>query len=239
MTCFKALKLRIYQESACYKKPFAFKVAETYPLPPYSTIKGFIHYLLKAQEFIPMSIAVQGTYQSLFNNYQTMRFYKNKEITKMPLNIHLLYDINLIVHIKAENHILEEIYHAIINSNEFYSIGRREDLARIDEIKYADIKFINIDDEENDSINLKNNVYIPYGYIDFEYENINGINYRLNYKYETKDNVLIWEKADIKYVEKGNFIESGIIPVDDEYDVAFFYPLVGVENNDFCKIKSS
>lgn len=34
----KVLKLKLFQETACYKKPFAFKVAETYPLPPYSTI---------------------------------------------------------------------------------------------------------------------------------------------------------------------------------------------------------
>ena len=34
----KILKLKLFQETACYKKPFAFKVAETYPLPPYSTV---------------------------------------------------------------------------------------------------------------------------------------------------------------------------------------------------------
>lgn len=38
MKKMKILRLKLFQESACYKKPFAFKVAETYPLPPYSTI---------------------------------------------------------------------------------------------------------------------------------------------------------------------------------------------------------
>ena len=45
----KILKLKLYQETACYKKPFATKVAETYPLPPYSTIIGMFHKILQAE----------------------------------------------------------------------------------------------------------------------------------------------------------------------------------------------
>ena len=43
----KILKLKLYQETACYKKPFATKVAETYPLPPYSTVIGMFHKILQ------------------------------------------------------------------------------------------------------------------------------------------------------------------------------------------------
>ena len=54
----KILKLKLYQETACYKKPFATKVAETYPLPPYSTIIGMFHKILQAGpgEYFPMNI---------------------------------------------------------------------------------------------------------------------------------------------------------------------------------------
>ena len=52
------IKLKLFQETACYKKPFAFKVAETYPLPPYSTVIGMLHKVLQAQngEYFDMNI---------------------------------------------------------------------------------------------------------------------------------------------------------------------------------------
>ena len=46
----KALRIKAYQETACYKRPFANKVTETYPLPPYSTVKGMLHAVMAAKE---------------------------------------------------------------------------------------------------------------------------------------------------------------------------------------------
>lgn len=78
----KILKLKLFQETACYKKPFAFKVGETYPLPPYSTIIGMFHKILGAAsgEYFPMNISIQGNYESIFNNYQTLRMFKGKKL---------------------------------------------------------------------------------------------------------------------------------------------------------------
>ena len=95
----KILKLKLYQETACYKKPFATKVAETYPLPPYSTIIGMFHKILQAGpgEYFPMNISVQGSYEGIFSNYQNLRMYKGKDnVTSMPRNVHQLLDVNLI-----------------------------------------------------------------------------------------------------------------------------------------------
>lgn len=72
----KALRLDLFQETACYRKPFAIKISETYPLPPYSTINGLLHRILDAKEYIPMRISIQGDYESLVNEYQTTYFYK-------------------------------------------------------------------------------------------------------------------------------------------------------------------
>ncbi|KPC99014.1 CRISPR-associated protein [Geobacillus sp. BCO2] len=74
----KALRLKLFQETACYKKPFASKVAETYPLPPYSTVKGMIHALLRADRFIPMRLSVQGEYEAKLLDYQRHYFLKNE-----------------------------------------------------------------------------------------------------------------------------------------------------------------
>lgn len=45
----KILKLKLFQEVATYKKPYALKVEEVYPLPPYSTVIGFLHNILEVK----------------------------------------------------------------------------------------------------------------------------------------------------------------------------------------------
>ncbi|WP_242859338.1 type I-B CRISPR-associated protein Cas5b [Caloramator mitchellensis] len=215
----KALKLKIYQEMACYKKPFALKVAETYPLPPYSTIKGFLHYILKAQNYIDMAISVQGDYEDKFVNLQTYYFFKGKEVTKAPLNVHYLHNVNLIIHIYANENILNNIYENVYSSKEFFSIGRREDIARIDEIKLVEFKQLDLF-EEMSSFDLNYSAYIPKFY---GYEGITGINYSLNYKYEIKNNLREWEKINVIYAEKeSNSITNGKVYVDEEEDIIFF-----------------
>lgn len=208
----KTLRLKIFQDTACYKKPFAIKVAETYPLPPYSTVKGMIHYILDTNEYIPMSISIQGNYEGIFTNYQTMRLYKANVITQMPLKVHLLFNVNLIIHIKADESIINSILAAFKSMKEYPSLGRREDLVRIDEIRIVDLKKVNIIDE-GESLELKNSIYIPKEIL--PNKRLSGINYKLNFKYEIKDNLRVWEKINVLYVEKGSAIEDGIFYIDD------------------------
>ena len=180
----KVLKLKLFQETACYKKPFAFKVGETYPLPPYSTVKGMLHRILKVEEGsppVPMRISIQGNYESKFVNYQSMYFYKSKEITKMPLNMHLLYNVHLIIHVDASEETLEGIIEGLKNLDEHLSLGRKEDLVRVDEVKYVKVGSF-VPYAESRSYIIKNPIYIP---LDSLSSDINdGINYRLNWKYE-------------------------------------------------------
>lgn len=214
----KALKLKFFQETACYKKPFAFKVAETYPLPPYSTVKGFLHYILNADDFINMAISVQGDYEDKFINLQTFYFYKEKEITKCPLNVHYLHNVELLIHIFTKEEILDSIIKNIKNSNEFFSLGRREDIVRIDDIKKVEFKEIDLD-EEDDIYILKHSAYIPKFY---NYDALTGINYNLNFKYDMKNEIREWEKVKVIYVEKGsNAITNGKIYLDEAGDIIF------------------
>lgn len=213
----RVLKLKLFQETACYKKPFAFKVGETYPLPPYSTVKGMLHDILKAEEFIPMSISIQGDYESKFVNYQNMYFYKPKEITNMPLNIHLLYNVNIIIHVKAEQSVLENIVEGIKNSDGHLSLGRKEDIVRIDDIKYIEVDYID-GEELDDARKIKLPIYIPINQLP---EDVNGINYRLNWKYHKVNGLRQWEKIHVKYVEAGVAIDDGFLE-DKEGDLVYF-----------------
>ena len=169
----KILKLKLYQETACYKKPFATKVAETYPLPPYSTIIGMFHKILQAQpgEYFPMNISVQGRYEGIFSNYQNLRMYKGKDkVTSMPRNVHQLLDVNLIIHVQAEDETIDKIYQNIINGTETFTLGRNEDIVRINVIKILE----NVNEVEEP--NIEESAYIP-EWID---NDVVGINYRLN-----------------------------------------------------------
>ena len=212
----KILKLKLYQETACYKKPFASKVAETYPLPPYSTIIGMFHKIIQAMagEYFPMNISVQGSYEGIFSNYQSLRMYKGKDkVTSMPRNVHQLLDVNLIIHVQAEDEIIDKIYQNIINGIETFTLGRNEDIVRIDSIKILE----NVNDVEEPEI-LKN-AYIP-EWIDNE---VTGINYRLNTTYTIQDDIRKWNKVNVKYVEKHTNQHLDEILQDEDGDNIYFY----------------
>lgn len=228
----KVLKLDLFQETACYKKPFAMKITETYPLPPYSTVNGLIHKILNATEYIPFNISVQGTYESIFNNYQTTYFYKKDSITSMPMNSHMLLNVNLIIHIGGDFEFLKKLYDSLLNCNEHLSLGRKEDLVRINDIRFVEVnKFeldedIQLDDYENyrlSKYNIKRPIYIPKSSL--QNTDIYVISYRLNNYYNNnakEDKKRVWNKIDSYYVDEGNTISFGDILLDNEGDLLYF-----------------
>ena len=212
----KILKLKLFQETACYKKPFAFKVSETYPLPPYSTVIGMFHKILgaKSGQYFPMDISIQGKYESIFSNYQNLRMFKGKDkVTSMPRNVHQLLNVNLVIHVKAEDETIDKIYENIVSGKETFTLGRNEDLVRVDELKIIKgvqkVEEVKID---------RYNAYIP----STKNEAIDGINYRLNTTYIIENNLRKWNKVNVKYIEKNTnqWIEEGI--VDEDGDFIFF-----------------
>ncbi len=212
----KILKLKLYQETACYKKPFATKIAETYPLPPYSTVIGMFHKILQAQpgEYFPMNVSVQGEYESIFSNYQNLRMYKGKDkVTAMPRNVHQLLNVNLIIHVQTEDEIIDRIYHNVINGVESFTLGRNEDLVRIDEIKILK------DVEEVEEVAIRKSAYIP----EYMTRRVDGINYRLNTTYKIIEDIRQWNKVNVKYVEKNT--NQGVYNAlqDEDGDNIYFY----------------
>lgn len=209
----KILKLKLFQESACYKKPFAFKVSETYPLPPYSTVIGMLHKVLQAKngEYFDMNISIQGNYESIFSNYQTLRMYKSKTVTTMPRNVHQLLNVNLVIHVKADDEIIDKLFQNLTNGAETITLGRNEDLVRIDEIKIVQAEKV-----KRASGNY--NIFVP----NFYEEDINGIKYRLNSKYVIKNDIRKWDKVNVVYVEKDDaYFDESL--KDDDGDLIFFY----------------
>ena len=214
----KILKLNLFQETACYKKPLALKVAETYPLPPYSTVIGMFHKILQAKpgEYFDMNISVQGEYESIFSNYQNLRMYKVKDkVTAMPRNVHQLLNVNLVIHVQAEDEVIDKIYQNIVNGEETFSLGRHEDMVRIDEIRYVK----NVEQVKRNQANR--NAYVP---LDKLGEDMPGINYNLNTVYHvTPDEIRRYEKVKVKYIEEDSNILLKNVLKDENGDYIIFY----------------
>ena len=212
------LKLKLFQETACYKKPFTFKVAETYPLPPYSTVIGMFHKIIGAKpgEYFPMNISIQGEYESVFNNYQTLRMFKGKEkVTSMPRNVHQLLNVKLLIHMQAEEMIVNKIYKNIVDGNETFTLGRNEDMVRVDEVK-----IISAPENIEYGYIKKYNAYVPISQTDFL---TNGINYKLNTTYTIQNDLRRWKTVDVKYIEKNANQEIENILQDEDGDYIFWY----------------
>lgn len=171
-----------------------------------------------------MAISVQGDYESFIENYQTFRFIKGESGTTMPLKVHLLHNVNLLIHIYTDEEIMRKIYNSMLNFPEALSLGRREDLLTLRKVKFVDFQEF---DTKKEEYVLKHNAYIPSIY------NLSSINegmikYRLNYRYEiTKSGIRKWvEKIDVFYVENGNTLFEETIYKDDEGDAIFFHKKV-------------
>jgi len=225
----KALKVKIYQQSACYRKPYSYKVWETYPLPPYSTVKGFFHKVLKAEEFIPMSISVQGESESTFTNFVRYILYKSDgEVTNRPQKITELFNVYLVIHVFSDDMVIKKLYDSLNNLEEFPSLGRAEDLVRIDEVK---LENINVVDAFVEPQTLRMPVYIPAEWIEKYSEDgedtMPGIEYTLRYKYEIVKGTRVWtQKVRVIYADKGVNIDFGEVLLDEEGLVVFPWPLL-------------
>jgi CRISPR-associated protein Cas5t len=228
----KALRLKLYQQTACYKKPFAFKVSETYPLPPYSTVKGMLHAVLEATSLIPMKISIQGQYDTLVTDYQTHYFFKKdktnefaltvdglgmevevQDLTTMPIYMHMLYDVEVLIHVHAEDEVLLEIEKRINSGTTHLSMGRWEDLVRIDECELVELS------ECESEPFLKYNAYVPMKMIVYE----THFPYKLNWTYQIINGVRVWDKIPVGYILKGESIEEyEQLKVDSYGDLVFF-----------------
>nr|WP_071461128.1 type I-B CRISPR-associated protein Cas5b [Bacillus mediterraneensis] len=231
----QALRLKLYQETACYKKPFAFKVSETYPLPPYATVKGMLHAVLGAKKLIPMKISIQGKYDTIVSDYQTHYFFKNKKtnefalildglgskrtfehITTMPIYMHMLYDVELLIHVQAEEDVLHELEQRIKSSNTHLSLGRWEDLVRVDECMLVTTQ--DYDGDEDPTLSF--NAFVPERFI----EDSSNYIYDLNWTYRIVKGVRVWDKIRAGYVQIGEPIADGGELTVDQYGDLIFFP---------------
>ncbi|BAL80397.1 type I-B CRISPR-associated protein Cas5b [Caldisericum exile] len=221
----KVLKIKAYQPFACYRKPMNYNLWDTYPLPPLSTIKGWFHSVIKAKEYIPLSISIQGTYAAIVYDMQTLLKFDRirrdekqiimdwigKALISSPTFIATLLDVDLIIYIYSESKESLDAFRDNILKEDFPSIGRHEDLARIDFVDFVDLEEAKFDvrnaHDLTYGIYLSKETALKYG--------LGGINYRMNTKYVIKSNLRYFEKVDVVYVDNGR-IDKGNFLFDKE-----------------------
>ena len=198
----KAIRMHIFQQMTNYRKPSSFLIKESFPLPPYSTIIGMIHSACGFTEYHPMKISIQGTNASELSDFQTLYSFgipydatrhqikvptlsgKDDGVTRGPKQVMLLTDVELYIHIYPENEDeFDEILEGLRNPAEYISIGRREDIARVDEV--TEVYLEKTDSEDEEDIISTYHAYLPVEYIgDATNEQISGTVYNLPKRFE-------------------------------------------------------
>lgn len=226
----KAIRLKLFQQMPNYRKPSAIVIKESYPLPPYSTVIGMVHSACGFTEYHPMRISIQGNHASDMADIETQYVFgikfdpsrhqlkvpsgvdKNGNtsydgVTRTPKSIQFLTDVELCIHIVPENpEDLDTIYNGLLNPKEYISLGRREDIARIDEVKKVDLQEIIIDDEDdfNENIITEYSAYCPFSYMkNISHGELNGTVYKISKVFDTKSKLRKWKEViSVRYLPK-------------------------------------
>lgn len=147
------LYLEIFQPYAQYRNPFTFYYAQTFPLPPKSTIVGMLQNATDRyydEEFWKLKISIHGGFESIFWNYlQLIKGYpevvkiKDKLVvlnngwplynrglkaTRTPVYQQELFNGHLYIFIRGKEDIIEEIYRNLDKPKKILSLGRGEDI---------------------------------------------------------------------------------------------------------------
>ncbi|NLI93067.1 MAG: type I-B CRISPR-associated protein Cas5 [Peptococcaceae bacterium] len=246
----KAIRVRLRQDLVNYKKPTSFQLKETYPLPPYSTVIGMVHNLCGYTAYQPMQVSVQGKYFSKVNDLYTRYEFKNAmryEAARHQLQVgeygigqgvataELLVDVELLLHIVPEDqNKIEEIYTAFVRPREYPSLGRREDLVTLEEVKIVSLTLTELERQIKAPEDYY--AYIPYSLLEEEKVKLShhvqgirpGTRYRLPKNYElvdygTKNAPKVfrrWQKVDVIYGSATASTDETFF-VDEDRFVAF------------------
>ncbi len=240
----KAIRIKIEQELVNYKVPTSFQLKETYPLPPYSTVIGMIHNACGYMEYQEMKVSIQGKYHSkvndLFTRYEfkpEMKFESGRHqletngfgIGRGISTTELLTEVELVLHIIPENQdLINEIENGLKNPKEFISLGRREDLAIIREVKVVDIF-----EKKGKELSNRDNLYFAYIPIELT-KKVNlgnegdiqssGTRYLLNKNYQIQNfgtnkspkNFRTWNKKEVIYTSEFSIKRNEVLVDSDE-----------------------
>ena len=220
----ECLRVKLYTPTGIFKNPLSIKGIEVYPLPPYSTIIGLIYRAMGRKwngEYFQISI--QGDYQAIYRDYVWFRgdSLGDKE-DKLPLQVPILYSLELLVHVKAENGLLEDVERALKEPKELLFLSGGEYPVKVQEVKRVKCleKFLS---EEN-CIKLNYNAYIQRELLENIGTSDKGILFSLSYFYKNSQKPKTYSWIDAYYFQKGTEIYGSLIFDEDNNPVFLAEP---------------
>lgn len=159
----KAVLIEGYMEIAHFSMPgWCGKRERTYPLPPFSTVIGMVHNLCKWKKYHEMDISVAG--KGIYNESVEMRWkggaYASRETeefrkrfpvrvkdkngftgwVEVPVNVDFINDLTFRLHIAPkQEEDLNAIYKNVTFPQIYPSLGKHEDIIRIDNTEIVEI----------------------------------------------------------------------------------------------------
>jgi len=225
----QCLRLKLYTPTGIFKNPLSIKGIEVYPLPPYSTIIGLIYKAMgRRWEGKSFQISLQGDYEAIYRDYVWFRKYnfKDKVLEKLPLQVPILHNLRLLIHIKAEEKLLEEMEKAIKEPKELLFLSGGEYPVKVEEVKIVQCEEKEIPEE--DAIKLKHNAYVPKKILEKASVDKKGVLFSLSYFYKNSQKPKTYSWIDVYYFQKGTQIYGSLIFDEDGYPV-FLTESVGEE----------
>lgn len=185
------LFIELFQPFAQYRNPFTFYYAQTYPLPPRSTVIGMLQNALDdwygnrySDMWNELKISIHGEFENSFWNYQSMikgypfvkdgilmsedgRLYgEGKKAQRSPVYQEELFNGRLFLFLQGREELINEIHQALEQPKKVLMLGRSEDVIFIRRV---------IKPDKVERISVKGDIKIPYStYIiekDFPIEN--------------------------------------------------------------------
>jgi len=154
----KTLYVEIFQPFAQYRNPFTFYYAQTYPLPPKSTIIGMLQNATNNyydERFWDLQISIHGGFETVFWNYQQLikgeitigkfgllnrhdrnplgkiwhpLYSPNIKAQRTPVYQQELFNGHLFIFIRGKEDLIEEIKESLEKPKKVLSLGRSEDV---------------------------------------------------------------------------------------------------------------
>ncbi len=124
------IRLEIYQETAHFRIPTIGNPYLSYPLPPPSTVYGFLRHITNKESinFENTELSIQGIYKSVSFEKEQLFLKTKKGLKTNIVPIQKLHQCNWIIHIKSPSPLEGNILKALENFSGVLRLGRQEDL---------------------------------------------------------------------------------------------------------------
>ena len=178
----RTLFIELFQPFTQYRNPFTFYYAQTYPLPPKSTVIGMLQNATGKyydEDFWNLKVSVHGGFESVFWNYQnlikgdiSLAIYRGKIMLwnqglplysgglnsqRTPVYQQELFNGHLYIFIRGDTELIELIKSSLEKPKKVLYLGRSEDV-----VFTKNVIDINAYDVERSVKTVKKNIWLSY-----------------------------------------------------------------------------